>query len=271
MRPIEELVNESLKNTILITGGAGSLGRAFCRLLHSNYNVIVIDNSEWAVAELQKEMPDIEVYLMDFEDWRFDELPCDYILHLAAYKHINLGELSAKQFIKNNIDKTIKLFDEAFRYNVDLLFMSTDKAVEPISVYGYTKALGEELAKSYGFAVARCGNILSSNGSVIPTWEECIKNQKPIPITDERMTRWVIEDYDAVNQIWDMFKKGEKLIIPKCTEMRLLDLLREVLKRHGYDAVSDLITGSNAYPSGVEITGIREKEKLSEKLRWDWE
>lgn len=262
MKTIEQLVNESLaKPTVLITGGAGSLGRAFCRLLHNSANVVVIDNSEWAVAELKKAMPDVEVYLMDFADWKFSEIPCEYLIHLAAYKHINLGETSHKTFIENNINKTIKLFDEAFKYNIDLLFMSTDKAVEPISVYGYTKALGEELAKGYGFAVARCGNILASNGSVIPTWEECIRNEKPIPITDERMTRWVIEDYDAVNQIWDMFKSGEKLIIPKCNEVRLLDLLTMVLKRHD-KTIADVT---------VEVTGIRNKEKLAEKLRWEWE
>jgi len=263
MKTIEEIVNDALtKRTVLITGGAGSLGKAFCRLLHKDYNVVVIDNSEWAVAELQKEMPDVEAYLMDFEDWTFQEIPCEYIIHLAAYKHINLGEVSHKTFIENNINKTVKLFDEAFKYSVDVLFMSTDKAVEPISVYGYTKAIGEELAKGYGFAVARCGNILSSSGSVIPTWEKAIEEEKPIPITDERMVRWIIEDFDAVNQIWDMFKGGSKLIIPKCAEVRILDLLANVLKRHGYAQASD-------YKPGIYITGIREKEKLEEKLTWD--
>jgi FlaA1/EpsC-like NDP-sugar epimerase len=270
MKTIEELVNGlPMGRTVLITGGAGSLGKAFVRLLHKDYRVIVIDNSEWAIAELQKEFPDVECYLMDFADWKFDEVPCDYILHLAAYKHINLGEENPMAFIENNLTKTEKLFREAYKYNVDLLYMSTDKAVEPISTYGYTKALGESLAKDFDFAIARCGNILSSSGSVIPTWEDAIKKQSPIPITDERMTRWVIEDYDAANQIWDMFKSGKKLIIPKCKNIRILDLLAEVLKRHGYDAVSDLVSGTNAYPSGIYIIGLRNKEKLEEKLTWE--
>ena len=263
MKTIEQLVNEiPMGRTVLITGGAGSLGRAFVKLLHKDYRVVVIDSNEWAIAELQKEFPDVEVYLDDFVNWRFDEVPCDYLIHLAAYKHINLGEENPMAFIENNVLKTKKLFQEAYKYNVDTLFMSTDKAVEPISTYGYTKAIGENLAKDFDFAIARCGNILSSSGSVIPTWEDAINNKRPIPITDERMTRWVIEDFDAVNQIWDMFKSGKKLIIPQCTEVRLLDLLTMVLKKHGYDKASD-------YEPGIQVIGLRNKEKLSEKLFWE--
>lgn len=248
-----------MKQTVIITGGAGSLGRAFCKLLHKDYQVIVIDNSEWAIAELQKEMPGVECYLMDFVDWKFDEIPCEYLLHLAAYKHINLGEVSHWAFLNNNVNKTHKLFEEAFKYNVDVMFMSTDKAVEPISFYGYTKATGEKMAQGFGFAVARCGNLLSSSGSVIPTWEKCIEDEKPIPITDERMIRWVTEDFEAVNQIWDMFHAGKKLIIPQCKEVRIMDLLTDVLKKHG-KTIDDVT---------VEIIGLRPGEKLREKLRWD--
>jgi FlaA1/EpsC-like NDP-sugar epimerase len=247
-----------MKEIVLITGGSGSLGKAFCRLLHKDYQVIVIDNSEWSIAELQKELPDVECYLMDFADWRFDEIPCDYLLHLAAYKHVNLGEVSHWAFLDNNVIKTYKLFAEAFKYNVDLMYMSTDKAVEPISFYGYSKAMAEDMAEGYGFSVARCGNLLSSSGSVIPTWEKCIVDGIPIPITDERMVRWVIEDYDAVAQIWDMFKSGKKLIIPKCKEVRILDLLTEVLTRHG-KTIDDVT---------VEMIGLRPGEKLEERLTW---
>jgi FlaA1/EpsC-like NDP-sugar epimerase len=262
MKTIEQLVNETLAKRVLITGGAGSLGRAFVKLLHASHELIVIDSNEWALAELQKEFPDVECYLIDFKDWKFDEIPVDYLLHLAAYKHINLGETNVASFIENNIVKTRKLFEEAFKYNVDTLFMSTDKAVEPVSTYGYTKAIGESMARDYDFAIARCGNILSSSGSVIPTWENAIKNKQPIPITDERMVRYFIEDYVAATQIWDMFKSGEKLIIPKCDEIRLLDLLAMVLKRHGYEKASD-------YEPGIQVTGVRGREKLKEKLDWD--
>jgi FlaA1/EpsC-like NDP-sugar epimerase len=260
MKTIEEMINEmEMNRTVLITGGAGSLGKAFIRLLHKDYKVIVIDNSEWAIAEIQKEFPDVETHLMDFADWKFDRVPTDFILHLAAYKHINLGEVNHESFMENNVYKTERLFNEAYKYNVNLMFMSTDKAVEPNSFYGYTKAMGEDLALDHDFAIARCGNILASSGSVIPVWEKCIEEGTPIPITDERMTRWFIEDYDAAAQIWDMFMSGEQLIIPKCKEIRILDLLKMVLERHG-KTIDDVT---------VAVTGTRGAEKLSEKLKWD--
>ena len=258
MKSIEEMVNE-IKKTVVITGGAGSLGKAFCRMLHKTHNVIVIDNSEWAVADLQKELPDVECYLMDFADWSFSEMPCDYLLHLAAFKHVNLGEVSHWAFLENNVVKTEILFREAANAGVDVLFVSTDKAVEPISFYGYTKAIGEDLAEGHGFAVARLGNIINSSGSVIPTWESCIENGLPIPVTDERMTRYVIEDFDAVNQIWDMFKSGKRLIIPQCSEHRILDILTQVLSKHG-KTISDVT---------IEKIGLRPGEKLKEELRWE--
>lgn len=263
MKTMEELVNEiPMTETVLITGGAGSLGKAFVRLLHKTHRVVVIDSNEWAVAELRKEYPDVEVHLMDFADWRFDQIPCEYVLHLAAYKHIDIGEESVMTFVDNNINKSALLFEEAFKYNVNLMFMSTDKAVEPTSVYGYTKAIIEQLAFNSMFAVARSGNFINSSGSVIPTWEKAINDEAPIPITDERMKRWVIEDYDAALQIWDMFKSGKQLIIPKCKEVRIMDLLTTVLKRHGYEKASD-------YKPGIEIIGRRPGEKLTEKLEWE--
>lgn len=249
---------------ILITGGAGSLGKAFVRLLHKEHQVIVIDQDEWSVAQMEKEFPDVEFKLQDFADFSFSEQPIDKLIHLAAYKHVNLGEENPLTFIDNNLFKTMKLFKEAYTFGVDTLFVSTDKAVEPVSTYGYTKAIGESVAKFYNFSIARLGNILNSSGSVIPVWEKAIDLEQPIPITDERMTRYFIEDYEAANQLWHEFIQGKKLIIPKCQKMRLLDLLGEVLKRKGYSDPSE-------YEFGIIIIGMREGEKLEEKLTWEGE
>lgn len=251
--------------TVLITGGAGSLGKAFVRLLHNKHNVIVVDNNEWACAALQSEFPDVTVLMKDFEKYRFDDNPADVVIHCAAYKHVDLGELNPHSFIENNVTKTGKLFALCQQFNVDILFISTDKAVEPISTYGFTKALGERLAWHYGGKVARLGNILNSSGSVIPVWEQAIEEKKPIRITDERMTRYLIEDIDAVSQIWDGYLKGKRLIIPHMDEpVRLLDILLQVFQRHGYKEAAD-------YEPGALIIGMRPGEKLHEKLRWDSE
>ena len=253
-----------MREQVLITGGAGSLGRAFIGLLHQDHDLTIIDNSEWAIAELRKEYPNINCILGDFADWRFAENPASMLIHLAAYKHVEIGEENVEAFISNNIYKTQILFNEASRFGTDILFVSTDKAVEPCSLYGYTKAIGERLSRCYGGSVARLGNILSSSGSVIPVWEKAIERGAPVPITDERMVRYFIEDFEAANYIWHEFLKGEKLIIPPCQEIRMLDLLAMVLKRHGYKKVQD-------YKPGVHIIGMRPGEKLKEKLKWEEE
>lgn len=247
---------------VLLTGGAGSLGRAFLKTISGKVavaDVTVVDSNEWAVAEAQGLFPNVEFILGDFADVPLAGY--SYVIHCAAYKHVDLGENNPEAFIYNNIVKTLKLFKECHRLRIPFLFVSTDKAVAPINLYGFTKAIGEKLALFYGGSVGRCGNILSSSGSVIPLWEQCIANKQPIPITDERMVRYVIEDVDAANQLWYEFLNGEKVIIPKCEKVRLLDMLTQVLKKHGYDNASD-------YEAGIEIIGLRPGEKLEEELEW---
>ncbi len=249
--------------TILITGGAGSLGKAFVRLLRKKHDLIVVDNNEWAVAEFQDEFPGVGIHLNDFNEWRFHQDPVDLVIHCAAYKCLDLGEKNAHSFIENNITKTGKLFAEAYKHGANILFISSDKAVEPISTYGFTKALGEKLCWYYNGVVARVGNILESTNSVIPVWEKALKEKKPIKITDIKMARWVIDADNAVKQIWDEYDTDSQrnLIIPKCKELSIMEILKEVFNRHKIKA--------DDYP--MEIIGIRKGEKLKEKLRWEWE
>ena len=209
---------------ILITGCAGTLGKAFVRLLQTDNEVTGIDNNEWAVATFKNEFPNVKVILKDFDKWSFNQEPCDLLIHCAAYKHVDLGECEPHTFIENNVTNTAKLFAEAYKYNTDILFISTDKAVEPISTYGFTKALGEKLCLHYNGYVARSGNVLSSTGSVIPVWEQAIKEGKPIKITDQKMRRYIIDDKDCVEQIWKGYLKKEKLIIPVCDEKYIMDI-----------------------------------------------
>lgn len=252
------------RKQITITGGAGSLGRAFVRLLAPHNDVLVVDSNEWAIAELKGLFPSVQTLLRDFSDVKFNEHPTDVLIHCAAFKHVELGEEDPVAFIDNNLTKTAKLFEMANWYCSDIIFISTDKAVEPISTYGMTKALGERLALHYGGSVARLGNILSSNGSVIPLWEQAIKLKEPVKITDERMVRYFIEDSEAAQAVWSDFSMGKKIIVPEMKEIRVMDLLTEVLERHGYATSSD-------YLPGVEVIGMRPGEKLSEQLTWPHE
>lgn len=283
-----------MKKQIIITGGAGSLGRAFVKYLleqrvksdpyegidlhgtedeehlhaleevNRMYDVTVIDSNEWAIAEMRSLHPTATYWLGDFVDYPLTGSE-DVIIHAAAYKHVDLGESNVSSFITNNITKTAKFYEQTKHTLARVLYISTDKAVEPISAYGATKYLAEVLSRQSGGAVARLGNLLDSSGSVIPTWEHQIKEGLPITITDERMTRYMIDVDDAVNQIWSQFLEGRKLIIPEMGEpVRLLDLMAEVLKRHGYEKASD-------YTPGVQVIGMRPGEKLHEKLIWDHE
>jgi UDP-N-acetylglucosamine 4,6-dehydratase len=250
------------KDTVLITGIAGSLGSAFLKFLHKKYNIVGIDFNEWGIATLQKEYPETKFILGDFSEWRFDQYPCDYIIACGAYKHLPLGEENPSSFIDNNIIKLRTLFEEAYNHAVELLFISTDKAVEPTSLYGYTKAVGEELAKHYEFSVARLGNILNSSGSVIPVWEDCIAKGQPLPITDPEMTRYVIEADDAVKQIWDWFYLGDKFIVPNMGQpIRLIDLADKIYAKHNIPENK----------RAINIIGPRPNEKKHEKLYWDKE
>lgn len=253
-----------MRKTVLITGGAGSLGRAFVKLLEPDHEVVVTDSSEWAMAELQALYPTVRCVLGDFTDYPLSGME-DVIIHAAAYKHVELGERNPASFVTNNLTKTVEFYEKVCQSITRLLYISTDKAVEPASVYGATKFLAERLTWEISGQVARLGNILSSSGSVIPLWEKAIAENRPIPITDPSMTRYMIGADEAVSQIWEQFEAGRKLIIPEMGEpVRILDMMSEVLKRHGFEKGSD-------YLPGVEVIGKRPGEKTHEKLIWDYE
>jgi FlaA1/EpsC-like NDP-sugar epimerase len=261
---------------VLITGFAGSVGNVFTDHLCTKWPdiwVYGLDNNEWAVAA----SPDhvcLNKILADFD--QAEKLPefgrIDILIHCAAYKHVNLGETNPSEFVRNNIERTSKLFQAAYSQGIKILFISTDKAVEPISTYGMTKALGEHLAWHFGGIVARCGNFLHSTGSVIPIWERQIAESRPITLTNPAMTRYVSELDKAIAEIWQAFYArqgrsfvpGQRLIIPSVREVGLLELLDEVLQRHG-------IAGHNNYKPGLKIIGMRPGEKIHEKLYWDSE
>lgn len=251
-----------MKNEIiLITGYAGSLGTAFTKhLLLLGHEIIGVDNNEWAVASFGR-YDNLTQILGDYSEQNYPKV--DVVIHCAAYKHVDLGESNSWEFVENNVNKYKRFLD---KIKTDkLLFISTDKAVEPISVYGYTKAIGEALTRQNGGVVARCGNFLSSSGSVIPLWEGQIERSEPISITDERMTRYVIDLQSAVVQIWQQFRDGLQLIVPEMGEpKKLIDILGEVLKRQGFGSV-------DSYAPGIKIIGIRDGEKLEEKLKWEHE
>jgi len=248
---------------ILITGICGSWGKEFTKQLKDDHTLIGIDNSEIAVAKFRHEFPGIAIKMATYGDWDYETTPVDMIIHLAAYKHIDICEENAMSCVFNNVVETYCLFDEARRNGVKILFVSTDKAVEPVSTYGMSKALGEKMCIDCGGYIARSGNIIGSNGSVFQIWGNLIENKKPIKITDPEMLRYFLTVEEAVSAVWEGFMDGKKLNIIRGEEMILSDLLGEILVGKGYDY------DYTKYPYGVEIIGRKPMEKFQEKLMWD--
>lgn len=243
---------------VFITGITGTLGQAFANhLAELGHAISGVDHNEERIAALRRTHPDVR--LGDFGDEDFNALP-DVVIHLAAFKHIDLCEITPSACISNNVIKTFNLFQGARRNNVDILFMSTDKAVEPCSVYGYSKALMEKMALEYGGAVARSGNILASSGSVLTIWEDAIRRRDPLTITHRDMHRYFISPEHLAERVWRGFLAGEKIIIPQMDmDIMLVELADQTLRKFGKSI--------DTYP--VIFTGLRPGEKLREKLHGD--
>ena len=247
---------------ILITGISGTLGTAFTKLLKDRHELIGIDHNEQSACHFRQEFPSVKVIVTDFAKFDFEDKEIDLLIHLAAYKHIDICEENPNPCIENNVVKTKMLFENATKEGVKILFMSTDKAVEPVCVYGYTKALGEAMAKEYGGAFARSGNIQDSNGSVFRIWEKQFKAGKPIGITHPEMKRFFISADNLAKRIWEIYEKGEKLIIPEMDKnITIQEMLDEFLSRYAISL--------DNYEPGMKVIGLRAGEKLEERLRWD--
>lgn len=241
---------------IYITGVTGTLGRAFVGYLQNDHVITGVDRNEERVASISREYSHLDIRIGDFVDANLRGQ--DLLIHLGALKHVDLCELTPSACISNNVIKTYELFKNAQRNNVDILFMSTDKAVEPCSVYGYSKALMEHMALELGGAVARSGNILASNGSVLNIWEQAIKDGQPLKITHKDMHRYFITPENLAERIWTLYLAGEKMIIPPMDlDIYLIELADRVLQKHGKSI--------DTYP--IVFTGLRPGEKLREKLR----
>lgn len=249
----------------LITGIAGTWGREFTlQLAEAGHEVVGVDNTEKSVAEFRRDFPEVKVYMEDFGEFQFGE-KYDYVIHLAAYKHIDLGEVNVSSCVENNVVKTISLYNRAKENGAKIVFVSTDKAVEPKSVYGYTKALGERLTWEMGGTVIRSGNIIGSNGSVVHIWRDAIKNQRPLKVTDLNMVRYFIRVEDAVKKSIDGILAGDRLtIVDIGGPLTLGQIIENILRESGIDSLED-------YKPGIEIIGKRPGERLIDKIRWEEE
>ncbi len=257
-------------SSVLITGGTGSLGKALIKHLLEFTNVrriAIFSRDELKQLNLRKELndnPRLRWFLGDIRD--IDRLKralhgVDYVIHAAALKQVDTGEYNPMEFIKTNVLGSQNVIDAAIETGVKkVVALSTDKASSPINLYGATKLTADKLfvaannySYSYGttFSVVRYGNVMGSRGSVIPYFKEIAEQGNPLPITDMRMTRFLISINQAVNFVVDSFEmmSGGELFVPKIPSIKVIDLAQAVAP------------GSKM----IEI-GMRPGEKLHEEM-----
>lgn len=254
--------------SILITGGTGSFGKKFIQILFEKYQpkkVIVFSRDELKQFEMQQVFNQLCMRyfigdVRDVERLKKAMYKVDYVVHAAALKQVPAAEYNPMECIKTNIHGAQNVIDAAIACNVEkVIALSTDKAANPINLYGATKLASDKLFTAANnlvgdrrtrFSVVRYGNVVGSRGSVVPFFKKIVANgATEIPITDERMTRFWLKLEDGVNFVLKNFERmqGGEIFIPKIPSMRILDLAKAI--------APDLHT---------KVIGIRPGEKLHE-------
>ena len=263
--------NNSLNNkVILITGGTGSFGNQFVKEILANNNpkqVIIFSRDEFKQYNMEKNFfnSKIKFIIGDVRDLERLKIACmgvDTIVHAAALKHVPIAEKNPSEYIKTNILGADNLIKAAIQNKVSkVIALSTDKAANPINLYGTTKLASDKLFVSANyeypknntiFSVVRYGNVINSRGSVLPFFKELKrKNVKTLPITHKDMTRFWISLEDGVRFVKDCFKwmKGGEIFVPKIKSIKTTDLARNVIKNCGF-----------------KFIGIRPGEKIHETM-----
>jgi UDP-N-acetylglucosamine 4,6-dehydratase/5-epimerase len=259
-----------LKNSsILITGGTGSFGNTFVPMTLARYNpsrIVILSRDEmkqWEMAKKYKDDDRIRFFIGDVRDRErlYRALDgVDYVVHAAATKIVPTAEYNPFECVKTNVLGAMNLIDACIDCKVKrVVALSTDKASSPVNLYGATKLASDKLfvaGNSYSganktrFSVVRYGNVMGSRGSVIPYFMS-IRDQGELPITDERMTRFMITLEQGVELVWHAFDdmEGGEIYVKKIPSMRMTDLARAV-----------------APEAKLKVVGIRPGEKLHEQM-----
>jgi len=254
---------------ILITGASGSIGKEIVKQLIKDNEIICFDRNEEKVFYLQKEIlsvyPEAKLTVCLGSITNIDRLlevfnihKPDVVYHTAANKHVPLGEDNIHEFIYNNIKGTINLATIALNYVSKFVFISTDKAVEPSSIMGYTKRMCEKylLALNKNIVICRFGNIIGSSGSVIEIFNKQAE-KGIITVTHEEMERYFIKVEEAVSNLIlsSNFNSG-LYIFNMGNPIKIMDIAK---------------TYKDTHNCKIDIIGLREGEKLKEKLHYDFE
>jgi UDP-N-acetylglucosamine 4,6-dehydratase/5-epimerase len=257
-------------SSILITGGSGSFGHSFASLTLKKYNpkrLIVFSRDEmkqWEMAKIFKDDPRVRFFIGDVRDK--DRLHraldnVDFVVHAAATKIVPTAEYNPFECVKTNINGAMNLIDACIDQKVKrVVALSTDKASSPINLYGATKLASDKLftasnssyagGQNTSFSVVRYGNVMGSRGSIIPYFT-LLKDQGELPITDERMTRFMISLEQGVELVWHAFEDmmGGEIYVKKIPSMKITDIAKTIAPK-----------------AKNKIIGIRPGEKLHEQM-----
>lgn len=271
--------------TVLVTGGGGSIGSELCRQIagHNPKKLIILDIYENSAYEIQQELlykyPDMDLVVLiasvrntNRMNSIFRDYKPDIVYHAAAHKHVPLMEISPNEAIKNNVFGTWKTAMAAATYGVKKFVMiSTDKAVNPTNIMGASKRICEMIIQSFDkhydteFVAVRFGNVLGSNGSVIPLFKKQIAAGGPVTVTHPDIIRYFMTIPEAVSLVLQAgvyAHGGEIFVLDMGEPVKILDLAKNLIRLSGYKVGEDI---------EIEFTGLRPGEKLYEELLMDEE
>lgn len=278
-----ESISKKIKNkTVLVTGAAGSIGRELVKQI-SNYSpkqLLLLDNAESPLYELEVELKEklklenFEVILCDVREQKrmekvFNSFKIDMVFHAAAYKHVPMMEKNPAEAVSVNIQGTKIAANLALKYGVnEFVMISTDKAVNPTNVMGASKRIAEIYTRSLShrsdnktlFVTTRFGNVLGSNGSVIPFFKKQIENGGPVTVTHPDITRYFMTIPEAVQLVLEasaMGKGGEIFVFDMGKSVKIADLAKKMIQLYKLTIDKDI---------KIVYTGLRPGEKLYEEL-----
>lgn len=271
--------------TVMVTGGGGSIGSELCRQVAARHprKLIIVDIYENNAYDIQMELRNahpelnLDVRIASIRDGEkidalFNELRPEVVYHAAAHKHVPLMEDSPNEAIKNNVFGTLNVVKAADKYHVKrFVQISTDKAVNPTNIMGASKRMCEMIIQAFSrhsrtvFTAVRFGNVLGSNGSVIPLFKKQIAHGGPVTVTDKNIIRYFMTIPEAVSLVMQagIFAKGGEIFVLDMGEpVKIDDLARNLIKLSGFTPDVDI---------PIIYTGLRPGEKLYEELLMDEE
>lgn len=277
---LEQVMGYISGKTVLVTGGGGSIGSELCRQIaaHEPKRLIIFDIYENTTYDLQlelkKKFPNLTMDVLIGSvrntkrvDWIFESYRPDIVFHAAAHKHVPLMEDSPNEAIKNNVFGTLNVADACGRYKTSrMVLISTDKAVNPTNIMGASKRICEMVVQGMqkkhldtNYVAVRFGNVLGSNGSVIPLFKKQIAEGGPVTVTDKNIIRYFMtipEAVELVLQAGAYAKGGEIFVLDMGEPVKIDEMARNLIKLSGYEPDVDI---------PIVYTGLRPGEKMYEE------